>query len=62
MKADLPKLKELFNFDYQGGGYFRKKGVPKNIPAPIIHGEEAIKYLYNQFENFLKQNQIAKES
>lgn len=33
-------LKEIFPFDYQGGGYYRLKGVPKNTPAPIIHGEQ----------------------
>ena len=49
----LPALKEVFDFEYAGGGYFRKKGVPKNTPASILHGDEAIKFLYSKIQNHL---------
>ena len=39
-------LKELFPFDYVGGGYFRRRGVPKGINAEMLHGKEAVEYLY----------------
>jgi hypothetical protein len=55
MDSTLPELKDLFDFKYEGGGYFRKKGVPKNVPAPIIHGEEAIKYLYTKMKESLQK-------
>jgi hypothetical protein len=45
---NVPKLKDLFNYEYKGGGYFRLKGVPKNKPAPILHGEESINFIYNE--------------
>jgi len=34
-------MKDIFPFDYQGGGYFRRKGVPVGSPPPILHGNEA---------------------
>lgn len=45
MVIDMP-LRELFPFEYMGGGYFRKRGVPKGVNAEILHGKEAIEYLY----------------
>jgi hypothetical protein len=30
-----------FSFEYIGGGYFRKIGVPKGEKAEILHGQEA---------------------
>ena len=47
-KTLSPKFKDLFNYEYKGGGYFRLKGIPKNKVAPILHGEEAILYLYKK--------------
>jgi len=53
MKAELTdsqrkELDELFPFEYQGGGYFRMKGVKKGESAPILHGMEAIEYLFDK--------------
>ena len=39
-------LDELFPFEYSGGGYFRRKGVPKGDVADILHGMQAVGYLY----------------
>ena len=41
-------MKDIFPYEYQGGGYFRLKGVPAKTPAPILHGEEAIKFIINK--------------
>lgn len=42
----MSELSELFPFEYKGGGYFRMRGVPEGKSAEILHGMEAIKYLY----------------
>ncbi len=51
MKTMEELLKE-FQFDYIGGGYFRKKGFDKGQAAPILHGqaiiEEVIKFTLQQ--------------
>lgn len=52
---DIPKLNEIFPFEYSGGGYFRKKGVKEGVSAEILHGMEAVKYLYEQIKN-LEEN------
>ncbi len=50
---------ELFPFEYVGTGYFRLKGVPKGVNATdyatkhgdgvgILHGMQAIEYLYKR--------------
>lgn len=39
-------LKEIFPYKYMGGGVFRLKDVPKDVVAPILHGDEAIKFLF----------------
>jgi len=31
----LPPLADLFPFEYTGGGYFRRRGVPKGESADI---------------------------
>jgi len=46
--SEMPSLKDLFPFEYKGGGYFRKKGVAKGVTAEILHGDEAVKRLYNE--------------
>ena len=38
-------LKRVFPFEYVGGGYFRKKGVPKGKSAEILHGMDAIEFV-----------------
>ena len=47
---DLPPRQDIFPFEYVGGGYFRRKGVPKGTPAEILHGEQAIAYLLDVIE------------
>lgn len=34
---------KTFPYKYVGGGYFRLKDVPKNTPAPILHGEDVLR-------------------
>jgi len=51
----LPPLNKLFPFTYQGGGYFRKHNVKKGGKSDIIHGEEAIKYLYDSINTHLNK-------
>lgn len=40
--------KSDFPFEYIGGGYFRKIGVPKGKVAETLHGMQAIEYLLNK--------------
>jgi hypothetical protein len=51
MKIEPNELDKLFPFEYQGGGYFRRKGTTKEQNAEILHGQEAIKYLYDIMKN-----------
>ena len=46
----LPPLADLFPFEYQGGGYFRKRGVPTGISADMLHGEQAVQFLYDEIK------------
>ena len=50
MKNEFPKLEDVFPFEYKSGGFFRLRGVPKKVKAPILHGEEAIEFLYQKFK------------
>lgn len=34
---------KTFPYKYVGGGYFRLKGVLKNVTAPILHGEDILR-------------------
>jgi len=43
-------MQDPFPFEYMGGGYFRRKGVPKGQPAEMLHGMEVVEYLYAQLE------------
>ncbi len=43
-----PELKELFPYEYVSTGYFRQKGVPKGESAELLHGMQAIEYLYDR--------------
>ena len=42
----MKTFEELFPFEYQGGGYFRRKGISKGQKAEILHGEEAVRFMY----------------
>jgi hypothetical protein len=42
------ELKDVFPFEYAGGGYFREKGVPNGEKAKIIHGMEAVKLVFDK--------------
>ena len=56
--------KELFPFEYRGGGYFRETEVPNGKHAIILHGEQALQYFYFRMKghthveslSFLKEN------
>lgn len=50
MLSNFPKLEDIFPFEYKSGGYFRLKGVPKKKKAPILHGEEAIEFVYQKLK------------
>ena len=50
MPTEFPKLEDVFPFEYKSCGFFRLKGVPKKVKAPILHGEEAIEFLYQKFK------------
>ena len=39
-----------FPFEYQGGGYWRKNGVPKGEPAPVLHGDQVLQWLRGEME------------
>lgn len=54
---EISPLTDLFPFEYQGGGYFRRKGVPKGKSADILHGELAIEFLYEQISKCLDQTE-----
>ena len=43
-------MDSVLNFEYKGGGYFRKKGIPKGEKAEIIHGGEFIKIASSEVE------------
>ena len=47
---DTPSLNILFPFEYLGGGYFRRKGVAKYVKAEVLHGMEAVEYLYEKIK------------
>ncbi len=46
----MKELKEIFPFEYKGGGYFRLKGVAIGKTAEILHGMEAVEYLYQKMK------------
>lgn len=57
--SEIPKLEELFPFEYFSCGYFRRKGVPKGTPADILHGQQAIEWLYAEIIKLLTPEQEA---
>lgn len=50
MLNDFPKLKDVFPFEYKSAGYFRLKSVAKKKKALILHGEEAIEFVYQKLK------------
>jgi hypothetical protein len=40
-----------FPFTYVGGGYFRLASVPKGTSAPMLHGDQAVKFVTDAIEN-----------
>lgn len=42
-------LRAKFPFEYVGGGYFRRKGVPKGQTAEMLHGEQVVDALIDVF-------------
>lgn len=44
------ELNKIFPYKYVGGGYFREKKVSKGGALKILHGEEAIKFLYDHIK------------
>jgi hypothetical protein len=47
---EIDELNELFPFEYLTGGYFRQKGVKKGVKAELLHGKEAIEYIYRKMK------------
>jgi len=52
------KNPDIFPFEYQGGGYFRRKGVKQGDKAEILHGQEAIEYLLKKLKGLDKPKGI----
>ena len=53
MLTEFPKLEDVFPFEYKSCGFFRLRGVPKKVKAPILHGEEAIEFIYQKLKESL---------
>lgn len=43
---DKKKLEDVFPFEYMGGGFFRRKGIAKGVTAEVLHGMEAVEYIF----------------
>ena len=43
-------LKHLASFKYVGGGYFRKRGVPRGEAAETIHGSQVMEMIESALE------------
>lgn len=50
MSCETKSLEELFPFEYASVGYFRMKGVPRKVNAELLHGMQAIEYLYERMK------------
>jgi hypothetical protein len=55
MQATKDDFEAAFPFEYQGGGYFRRKGVPQGTTAEILHGEQAVKFVHQKHQSFMQQ-------
>lgn len=45
-----------FPFEYVGGGYFRKCGIPKGRKAETLHGQEAIDFVLAKLADARREN------
>ena len=52
--VQLPPLDDLFPYEYKTVGYFRQKGVPKGEVAEMLHGHQAIEFLYKTIKEHLE--------
>jgi hypothetical protein len=50
-EVDEKDLDVLFPFEYVGGGYFRKRGVKTGQSAEMLHGKDAVMYVYKALRN-----------
>jgi len=61
MKDGQPQiLTDLLDFEYAGGGYFRHKGFPKGVSAPIIHGPELIELIRTHLQDDPRKDNVPK--
>lgn len=44
-KLDLSRLVADFPFEYVGGGYWRRRGVPRGERSETLHGAEVLSAL-----------------
>ena len=51
---DKDSFEHIFPFDYVGGGYFRRKGVPKGETAETLHGMDAARLVFDALLNIEK--------
>lgn len=54
--ALTPELGNIFPFEYAGGGYFRRRGAPTGQPAEILHGMQAIQFVYDAMTSTQQSN------
>lgn len=50
---DLEACVRSFPFKYSSGGYFRERGVPKNVKAEIVHGDDALRAAFTHAVNII---------
>jgi hypothetical protein len=50
MHTKFPEFEDMFPYEYKSGGYFRLKNIPKKVRAHILHGEEAVRYIYEKLK------------
>jgi len=48
------ELKDVFPYKYVGGGYFRSTVIKKGETANILHGDQAIKFLFESMKKDLQ--------
>jgi len=44
-----------FPYEYQGGGFWRKKDVPVGTKAETLHGSQVIEFIHNAILSLVKQ-------
>lgn len=48
-------MDDPFPYEYVGGGYFRRKGVPVGKKGDSLHGQEAVNHVLKQLEAARKE-------